>query len=324
MRFVTDTATIENMDIDRGTVVTLGAFDGLHIGHMALVKETERLAVELDVVSVMLTFPLNGKCLISRDEKLSFLRENSALEYVLEQPFVHEFSDMSPAEFAEKYLKEQLNCKCVVIGFNNRFGRNASGDVETMQELGARFGFRVVVVPPVCLGNDSELDEAIVVSSTKIKECLREGDIENVTKMLGRHYMIKGEVKAGKKLGRTIGFPTANIYPEESVFLPKNGVYAAKVRLPDGREKNAMINVGVNPTVKEQEKRLTAETGRVLPQYKVEANLFDFDEDIYGQEIEIIFEKFMREEQCFADVAELTSVLVSDRKQVAEYFCGRE
>lgn len=329
MKVLDDVSKIEESILNRGTVVTLGAFDGMHIGHMTLVRETERMAEEMDLESVILTFPLKCNTLMSQEDRYSFIEQNSGIKLVVEQPFVKEFSNLSPGEFAERYLKEKLNCKCMVIGFNNRFGRMASGDVDDMKKYGAEFGFEVVVVPPVCINYlDSKYGEnmyrEIVVSSTAIKEQLSKGDIAMVKRMLGRDYIIKGMVQRGKMLGKKIGFPTANIYPDEKRCLPKNGVYAASVRMKDGRKLCAMVNVGVNPTVTELEKTLQRETGNILPKYKVEANIFDMAEDVYGQEIEIALEKFMRDECKFSGVEELKQVLCKDKAAINAYFIGKE
>jgi len=220
------------------------------------------------------------------------LLEKTRLDYLYFEKFDETFSRMRPEDFVKDILVERLNMKLAVAGFNYRFGYRGMGDTELLRKLGRKYGFRVIVIEPVMLGDE-------VVSSTKIRNYILEGDMERVFAFLGRHYSVAGKVEKGRRVGNTIGFPTANIYPEDYLVLPCHGVYITRT-LVDGKMYHSITNVGNNPTF-----------GGV-DRISVETYIFDFEKDIYGKEIEVFFISKIREEMRFGSVEELIEQIHKD------------
>lgn len=281
------------------TVLTLGNFDGLHLGHQELIKMVMKRARETGAVSMVVTFrphPLKilapDKCppLISIYEEKIALFEKLGLDVLVKIPFTVDFASMSPEDFTRKVLCELLGAKEIFVGYNYRFGKGRTGNVGTLKKLGKQCGFVVREVEQVSFDGE-------VISSTKIRKLLAEGSVEQAARLLGRDYAITGVVVKGDGRGKGLGFPTANIAPKHAI-IPANGVYAVRFFV---REKfyDGIANIGLRPTF--DENRLT-----------IEVHVLDFNEDIYGEEISLYFVGRIREERKFKGPDDLVRQIASD------------
>jgi len=293
----------------KSTAVGLGNFDGLHVGHMALVNALIDEARLNGLKSVIYTFTVHPENIIRKklitplltsvSKKVEIL-SRTALDYLFFDKFDETYSRMDPETFVRQILMEKLGAKIVVAGFNYRFGYMGQGDAELLKKFGEKMGFKVVIISPIKIDRQT-------VSSTLIREYISKGNMEKVHALLGRHFSITGEVLPGKRLGRKIGFPTANLQPERYLIMPRPGVYLTKT-LFNGKIYNSLTNIGYNPTFG-GEKRISAET-----------HIIDFDKDIYASNIEVFFLKKLRDEKKFKNAAELTEQIKRDIQQAKEYF----
>lgn len=294
---------------DINTGVGLGNFDGLHIGHMALINTLIRECRLNGLNSIVYTFTKHPEnilrkklitpLLLTEEKKIALLNEIS-LDYLYFDTFNEEFSRLSPEEFVIDVLINKLHIKLAVVGYDYRFGYKGQGEIPLLKELGKKYGFRVVVIPAIKCDNK-------IISSTKIRECIINGELETSYELLGRNYSITAEVVSGRRVGNTIGFPTANIHPERFLVLPANGVYITKTLL-DGQLYNSMTNVGYNPTFEDVKEKT------------VETHIIDFNEDIYGKKIEVFFLKKIRDEKKFESVECLKQQIAKDMLKTKEYF----
>lgn len=291
------------------TGVGLGNFDGLHIGHMSLINILIRESKLNGFKSVVYTFTkhpeniLRKKLftpLLTKESKKIELLGETALNYLYFDVFDENYSRMEPEEFVKKVLVEKLKVKIAVAGFDYRFGYQGKGDINLLKELGKKYKFHVIAIPPIKIDDE-------VVSSTKIRQYVAKGKMDSVFKLLGRHYSITADVVSGRRVGNTIGFPTANICPEGYLILPHNGVYITKTMLGD-RLYESITNIGYNPTFEDQ-KNLTVET-----------HIIDFEKDIYGKKIEVFFLKKIRDEKKCDTIEELKAVIMSDLTKARQYF----
>lgn len=293
---------------EHSTGVGLGNFDGLHIGHMALINTLIRECKLNGLSSIVYTFrrhpenilrkKLITPLLLTEQKKIELLGE-TALDNLYFDDFTEKFSRLSPEEFVKNILVDRLKIKLAVAGYDYHFGFQGQGDIALLKELGKKYDFKVIVIPAIKCDNE-------VISSTKIRQSVIKGNLEIAYKLLGRHYSITAEVVSGRRIGNTIGFPTANIHPEGYLVLPQNGVYITKTLL-DGRLFNSMTNVGFNPTF-EDVKEITVET-----------HIIDFNQDIYGKKIEVFFLKKIRDEKKFETVQDLIEQIARDMKETREY-----
>jgi riboflavin kinase/FMN adenylyltransferase len=274
------------------SVITLGNFDGLHLGHQELIRKVIRRAKETGSRSIVVTFrphPLKilapEKCppLISIYEEKIKLFEKLGIDVLVKIPFTLEFAKMSPGDFVKGILCDMLGAKEIFVGFNYRFGRGREGNIATLKALGERLGFTVREVEQVSLNGE-------VISSTKIRHLLRDGEVEHAARLLGRTYTITGIVVKGDGRGKSLGFPTANIAPKHSI-IPAHGVYAVRLFVRD-RFYDGIANIGMRPTFDKN----------VLT---IEVHVFDFDEDIYGEDISLYFIGKIRDEKKFGSADEL-------------------
>lgn len=291
------------------TAVGLGNFDGLHVGHMALVNTLISEARINCLESMIYTFTKHPENIIRKKlftpllttvgKRVQLLGETQ-LNYIYFDEFDENFSRMKPESFVREILLERLGAGLVVAGFNYRFGYMGQGDVELLKELGRKYNFRVIIIPPVRINTE-------LVSSSAIREYVAKGDMEGVFRLLGRHYSITGEVRDGKKIGRRIGFPTANLQPEDYLIMPHNGVYITKT-LYNGEFYNSLTSVGHNPTFGD------------TPAISVETHILDFNNDIYKNNIEVFFLRKLRNEKKFRNAQELSNQIANDIKDAGEYF----
>ena len=289
----------------KNPVVTSGTFDGLHLGHQKILNRLQELAKSKGGETVLLTYwphprlvlqpSSNSLRLLSTfSEKVNLLRE-MGIDHLIILPFTEEFSQMSSEEFIGKILIDKIQTKTLVIGYDHKFGKNREGSFEYLQAHSNLFGFEIEEI------SRQDVDE-LGVSSTKIRNALTQGDIKTATKYLGRPYEISGLIVLGQQIGRSIGFPTANIQVEDQYkLLPRDGAYAVHVQVKGIRYK-AMLNIGDRPTVEGDKKT-------------IEAHLIDFQGDLYGLELTIYFEAFLREEKKFDSLEALKNQLMLDREQ---------
>jgi riboflavin kinase/FMN adenylyltransferase len=285
-------------------VVTSGTFDGVHLGHQKILTRIREIARSNQGETVLITFwphprlvlyPNEHKLrLLSTFEEKAKLLRKFGIDHLITIPFTQEFSQMTSQEFIQKVLIDAIHTKKLVIGYDHRFGKNREGSFEYLKANSSAFGFELEEI--------SRQDvEEIAVSSTKIRTALESGDVKVAESCLGRPYELNGLVIKGQQIGRSIGFPTANIHiPNDYKLIPRDGVYAVEVAV-DGNLYKAMLNIGNRPTVDGSKKT-------------VEANLFDFQGDLYDKQITVYFHNFLREERKFESLEALKSQLVQDQK----------
>ncbi len=299
---------IRNLD-DLGNpnapVVALGNFDGVHVGHQTILRTAIERAHALGGSAFALTFdPLPAKILsperapkmiLTPDDKAELLR-SSGIDGVIILSFTPELSRVTALAFVQDYLCRRIGVRAVVVGNNVSFGHNREGNSDTMRALGREYGFEAIVVERVRAG---ELE----VSSTAVREAIAAGDMRRAAIMLGRPHFLRGPVVTGRRRGRTIGFPTANI-ESRTECLPPDGVYATRIVLSDGAFAS-ITNIGMRPTFAE-------------PERSIEAHIFDFNRDIYGHEVKLEIIERIRPERKFASGQELAAQIASDLKRAKE------
>jgi riboflavin kinase / FMN adenylyltransferase len=296
-------SSIESFRNVKRPIVTTGTFDGVHFGHRKIIDRLKQVAQKNDGETVLLTFSLHPRMVLFPDDNdlklLNTLEEKKALlakagiDHLIVHPFTKEFSRTSSINFVRDILVNQLNTHRLVIGYNHHFGRNREGSFEHLKEFAPVYGFEVEEIPV-------QLLDDVGVSSTKIRKALGRGDVKTAADYLGYEYPLSAKVVEGEQLGRTIGFPTANLVVEDALkLIPADGVYAVKVDL-GARTYKGMMNIGVKPTL--------GSTQRTL-----EVNLFDFDEQIYGASVTIHFVERIRDELGFENLEALRSQLHKDK-----------
>lgn len=295
------------------SVVTIGTFDGVHLGHQKILNKLKNEANEINGESLLFTFyphprmvvfpdSHNLKLIQTIDEKIASLRD-FGLDNVIIYPFTKDFSRLTAFEFVRDILVHKLKVKKLVIGYDHQFGRNREGDIEFLKETANIFDFEVIEI------SAEEINE-VNVSSTKIRNSITDGNIDKANEFLGKPFQVQGQVVKGKKLGRKIGYPTINLQlNNEHKIMPLDGVYAVQVSV--GIEQYfGMMNIGVNPTIADE----------MNEQKKYEVHLFDFDQDIYGENVIVLFRKFVRKEKTFDNLDELKLQIKADENNIRQYF----
>ncbi|HRW76468.1 MAG TPA: bifunctional riboflavin kinase/FAD synthetase [Saprospiraceae bacterium] len=298
---------IHHLPTFRQAVITVGSFDGVHLGHRRLIRQVIRLARHVRGESVVVTFdphpryvldPLDGDIplLTTLDEKIELL-EKAGIDHLVVVPFTLEFAQMSADEYIETFLAKRFHPRYIVLGFNHRFGTNRAGDIRFLRWKGTAFGYEVSEVNGIRLENET-------VSSTRIRQLLSKGDLSMANRFLGHPYMLSGKVVKGEQIGRTLGFPTANIRIDaRSKLIPPDGIYAAYAHW-GGTRFEAMLYIGRKPTLDKSLDRV------------IEVHLLDFNEQIYGEHLSIDMVKFIREDTQFADRDALQNQIRMDRKKI--------
>jgi riboflavin kinase/FMN adenylyltransferase len=303
--------TIQNIslfkDIPNQTIITIGTFDGVHLGHRKILERLINNAKATNLKSTVLTFFPHPRMVLQKDVDIKLLNtleekkqimETLGLDYLIIHPFTKEFSRLTATEFVEDILVDGLKAKKIIIGYDHRFGRNRNADIQDLIAFGSTLGFDVEEIPA------QEIDD-VSVSSTKIRNALLEGDIETANSYLSYAYMLTGTIGKGKGLGKEFGFPTANLHIEEEYkLIPKTGVYVVKSTL-EGKEYFGMMNIGFNPTVDGTTK-------------SIEVNFFDFDGDLYDKKVQVGILHRIRDEHKFNSVEELKQQLQKDRVRSLE------
>ncbi|MBR4634758.1 MAG: bifunctional riboflavin kinase/FAD synthetase [Clostridia bacterium] len=286
------------------TVLTLGMFDGMHLGHKKLIDTAVLLAKHNKLQPACFTFSnhpqelFGGKVarLITNEERAKIMKR-LGVERIEEVEFTREIAGLSPERFLDM-LRDRFDPQIIVAGYNYTFGKGKKGNAELLSKLAPKKDVGVAIVPAVTVGKQP-------VSSTRIRELLEKGDVSSVQLLLGRTYTLEGTVVEDRRIGRTIGFPTANIEPDLSRAIPMDGVYVSMAEL-GGEVLPAVTNIGTNPTVGGTERT-------------IETNIFDFDGDIYGKELRVHFVKRLRPVMTFAGLDELKAQIAKDSAQARKY-----
>jgi len=290
------------------SVVTIGTFDGVHIGHQKIIDRLIDVAKKNHLESAILTFFPHPRMVLQKEVGIKLINtieerkkiiKSKGVDHLVVYPFTKEFSRLTAREYVEQILVKKLNAKKIIIGYDHRFGRNRNANIQDLKELGKTFGFTVEEI--------SKQDiEDVAVSSTKIRKAIEEGNIEKANTFLGNPFSLNGKVIKGKSLGKTLGFPTANLeIKEDYKIIPKSGVYIVKAHL-DNKCVFGMMNIGTNPTV----------GGDIQT---IETYFLDVNQDLYGQELNIQMLKRIRDERKFGDVDQLIEAMNKDLEQTKTY-----
>jgi riboflavin kinase/FMN adenylyltransferase len=293
---------IQDFKPNRPTVATLGTFDGVHLGHKKIIERLTQEAEKSTVESLVLTFFPHPRMVLQGNSDIQLLNtiqekaellESIGLQNLIIHPFDQSFSQLGAEEFVKTILVDRFNIKKIIIGHDHRFGKNRSADINDLIAYGKIYDFEVEQI------SAEEVDE-VSISSTKIRKALLSGDIQLANEYLGYNYFITGTVVKGRQLGRTIGFPTANLKIEEDYkLIPLNGVYIVKSYWK-GKEVFGMMNIGTNPTVDGKERT-------------IETNFLDFEEDLYDKEMRIYFLQRIRSEEKFDSIDTLKAEIENDK-----------
>lgn len=294
---------IQNLPPIKNAVITIGTFDGVHLGHQKIIDQLKKEAAKIDGETVIVTFYPHPRKIVHKEqspllllttlsEKLHLL-ESYGIDHVVVVPFNEDFASQTAASYVEDFLIAKLHPKVVIIGYDHKFGKDRKGDYTTLEHYGKAHQFTVLEIP------GKVLDE-VTISSTAVRGAIKEGDVAKALDLLGHPYTLSGQVVKGNQLGRKIGYPTANIHvPEADKLLPANGVYAVLVRTEDCKTLKGMLNIGIRPTIGESP--LT-----------IEVNIFDFNQDIYGQHLTVEFIARLRDELKFDGLEPLIDALAQD------------
>ena len=299
----------------RNPVVTVGIFDGVHMGHKYIIERLIEGARDRNGESILVTLWPHPRELLSQSEEVKLITSLEEKEQVLSRypidhlvilEFTKDFSELSYCEFIQQYLVERLNISHLIVGFNHRFGRNREGDIEKLRSCAQQNNFTVEQLEPFNIDGSR-------VSSSLIRHALDEGSVELANKYLGHPYFLSGKVAGGSKVGRSIGFPTANIVPDGLCkLIPGDGVYAVEVSV-EGEVHQGMLNIGTRPTVNDDPDKTT-----------IEVHIFEFDRDIYGLNIELRFMGRIRDEMKFGSVDELRLQLIEDKNLALNILSSRK
>ena len=311
---------INNLPLFKNTVLTIGTFDGVHSGHLEIIKQVKKEAEKINGSSLIITFDPHPRMVLAPKQNTSLqllntlsekieLIQSHGIDHLVIVPFTKSFAEQHPQEYIKDFLVEKFHPQIIITGYDHHFGKDRMGNYRMLEEYGAEGKYKVEEIPAQVLNNVS-------ISSTKIRQALKEGDIIAANQLLGYEYFFTGIVVDGNKLGRTLGYPTANIYvADEHKLIPPYGVYAVTVKIRNEEESfkdvpvyKGMMNIGIRPTIGDNK-------------IMTEVNIFDFDENIYGKEMRVYVKKYMRPEIKFESLDELVIQLTKDevsaRKQLA-------
>ena len=295
---------IEKLNINRA-VVSVGIFDGVHTGHSAIIQRLTDAAREIDGESVVVTFWPHPRLFLTPEgaglKFLNTIREKKELlsqrgvDHLIIIPFTREFSNYSSKRFIQEVVIGKVKANHLIVGYNHQFGKDRKGTFETLRSLAKEYNIKAEQVDVQVVNNQ-------VVSSTTIREALNSGEILRANQLLGYHYSLNGTIIGGKKIGRSIGFPTANILPKERYkLIPKDGVYAVRICIGE-EEFDGMLNIGLRPTLN------NGDNGK-----SIEVHIFDFEHQIYGKEVGVRFIDRIRDEKKFSSIEQLVEQLKKDK-----------
>lgn len=300
---------IDEFEAIPNACVTIGTFDGVHIGHQKIISRLQEVAAQHGGETVILTFFPHPRMILHPDDQniklISTLNEKAAklaehgIDHLIITPFTRDFSNLSPEEYIREILVNKIGIKQIVIGYDHRFGKDRKGGLEELQHFSADFNYMVEEIP------EQDIND-VAVSSTKIRNAILSGDVETANDFLGYPFQLSGKVIKGDQIGRTLGFPTANLFIEEAYkLIPSDGIYAVRLDIMNGNEPAeqvaGMAYIGDRPTINGMSRN-------------IEVNIFDFNKDIYGRMIRIQFLKYLRGDQKFNSLDELKEQLKRDEK----------
>ena len=284
------------------TILTIGTFDGVHLGHQKILERLTNSAKENNLKSNVLTFFPHPRTILNPNKPLKLINSvkertellnRSKVDNLIIHPFDKNFSELDPEKYVVEILVKKLKAKIILIGYDHKFGKNRTADITNLKIYGKKYGFKVIEIKAEEISN-------IAISSTKIRKAISEGNISTAKKYLGYDFSLSGKIVHGKSIGRTLGFPTANIeVKEEYKLLPKNGVYLIQSVINHNKY-FGMMNIGIKPTIKESSKT-------------IEVNFFDFEGDLYHKNIEVNIKKFIRDEIKFDSLELLKSQILKDK-----------
>ncbi len=295
-------------------IITIGTFDGVHLGHRKIINRIQEIKAAGGGETFVFTFDPHPrkvlfpgqrdlKLLSTTAEKISLL-EKSGVDHVLLFPFSRKFAELSADAYVRTILVEQLRAGTLVIGYDHRFGNNREGDIHLLRQYGKQLDFSIEEIPAQDIDN-------INISSTRIRKALEEGEVKTAAVLLGYTWFMEGLVVKGKQLGRKIGYPTANMQiSDPDKLIPRTGVYVVEVEL-EGNNYRGMMSIGVNPTTDKDE------------QVKLEVNIFDFEQEIYGRNIKVSLKERLRDEEKFDNLEELIKQLHKDKERSLQVFLSQ-
>ncbi|TCK68059.1 riboflavin kinase/FMN adenylyltransferase [Winogradskyella wandonensis] len=299
------------MSINKGhfaKTLTIGTFDGVHIGHQKILKKVTKLSKSKNLIPSVLTFFPHPRMVLHQDNTIKLLNTISERRYLLEKfgidlicvkTFTKEFANLSAEDYVKNILVDELNTKVVVIGYDHHFGKNRSANINDLKKFAKILDFEIEEI-------SAEDISQVTVSSTKIRKALHDGNVSLANTYLGYNYFLTGKIVRGHSIGRTIDFPTANIYIEEDYkLIPKDGVYVVKAKI-EGKQVFGMMNIGSNPTIKNKPR-------------SIEVHFFDFEKNIYGHQVVIEMLTRLRDEHKFESIEALKSQLKQDRIEALNY-----
>ena len=285
-------------------VLTIGTFDGVHLGHRQILEQVMHHAQKIGGESLVVTFEPHPRKVLDPSHPLQILTpltekldliQASGIQHIAVTPFNLDFARQSADAYVVDFLVKQFQPAMIVIGYDHHFGQDRKGDIQLLQKYGVDYGFQVQEIP-------AHMIRDAAISSTQIREALKQGDVYAAAQMLGRPYSVTGIVVKGQQLGRTLGYPTVNLQPNDAAqLIPAQGVYAARVRIGN-QLYDAMLSIGTRPTV--------SNSGQV----SIEANIFDFSQDLYEQEISLLFIQRIRSEEKYDSLDALKAALAADEK----------
>lgn len=304
--------SISQFSSQKHTVVTIGTFDGVHIGHRKIISKLIQASDDTDLESLVLTFFPHPRMILQDNQELKLLNtieertqllSDCGLQNLVIHPFDHAFSRLTAEEFVQSIIAEQFNCKKMIIGYDHRFGRNRTATIEDLIVYGEKYHFEVEQI-------SAEEIHDVTVSSTKIRKAIEEGNLALANSYLGYYYLLTGKIEKGKGIGRTINFPTANLVVEETYkLIPKQGVYVIQSKWEDKLVKGIM-NIGFNPTVNGEKQ-------------SIEVHFFDFDEILYDKKIQIQVIHRLRDEIKFESLEKLKIQIQLDKEEALAYFTSK-
>ena len=293
---------INEFSSTNNTILTIGTFDGVHLGHQKVLERLTNSAKENNLESTVLTFFPHPRTILNPNKPLKLINSvkertellnRSKVDNLIIHPFDKNFSELDPEKYVFEILVKKLKAKIILIGYDHKFGKNRTADITDLKIYGKKYGFKVIEIKAEEISN-------IAISSTKIRKAISEGNISTAKKYLGYDFSLSGKIVHGKSIGRTLGFPTANIeVKEEYKLLPKNGVYLIQSVINHNKY-FGMMNIGIKPTIKESSKT-------------IEVNFFDFEGDLYHKNIEVNIKKFIRDEIKFDSLELLKSQILKDK-----------
>ncbi len=284
--------------MDKRNVVVLGKFDGVHVAHECLIKKAAEIARKLNINTLVYSMQKNDVVTLTKDNQKEAVLKSMGADFVVFRTLDKNFMNMSPQDFAKDILVKELSAAHVVVGENFRFGKDRTADCHDLKGILNDYGVEVTII-------DTMRIDGIDVSSTAIRSLISKGEIAKANKYLGRLYSLKGKVFEGKHLGRTLGFPTVNIYPDTNSILPKYGVYATYTT-HNNKRYNSITNIGINPTVEDTDA------------IRAETHVFGDVGNLYGEEITVEFVEFIRPEKSFNSVVELKKQVEKDKEKAIQ------